>query len=332
MSAQQTVIVTGGNAGLGYQCAKAIALANAGWHVIIASRDAARSAQAVDALRRESGSQTIGAMPLDLASLASIRAFGADYAHHNLPPLRALVCNAGVQSAGPMTYTTDGFETTFGVNHLGHFLLTNLLLQHLAPPARIVFVSSGTHDPATLDGRFTPPAYTSAQQLAWPERNGGRTLSGMQRYTTSKLCNILCAYELDRRLRAAGYGTTQPLMSVNAYDPGPVPGTGLIRDWNPLLAYLVKSPLMRLLGAQISDVVTSGRAMARLVLDPELAAVSGAYFQINQQRRSSAESYDRAKACELWESSAELVQLLPQESRVSSTTPVRRSIVVGAAQ
>jgi NAD(P)-dependent dehydrogenase (short-subunit alcohol dehydrogenase family) len=135
----------------------------------------------------------------------------------------------------------------------------------------------------------------------------------MRRYTTSKLCNLLFTYELDRRLRAAGQQTPLIPITVNAYDPGPVPGTGLIRDWHTLVAYLVKSPLIRLLGAQISDVQTSGAAMARLVLDPALSPVSGTYFQINQPRRSSLASYDGATARALWEASAELVGLTSAE-------------------
>ncbi|MBC8077832.1 MAG: SDR family NAD(P)-dependent oxidoreductase, partial [Chloroflexales bacterium] len=124
----KTVIVTGGNAGLGYACASTIAAANQGWHIIVASRDASRGATAVQQLRRDTGVPTIDAMTLDLASLASVRAFTDAFRARALPPLQAIVCNAGTQVLRGTSYTSDGFETTFGVNHLGHFLLVNLLL------------------------------------------------------------------------------------------------------------------------------------------------------------------------------------------------------------
>ena len=311
-SPNKTVIITGGNSGLGYQCAKTLASANDQWHIVIASRDPMRTSTAVEQLRRETAYPAIDALPLDLGSLDSIRTFEASLQACDWPPLHAIVCNAGTQSMQGITYTQDGFETTFGVNHLGHFLLVNLLLRHLVAPARIVFVSSGTHDPETLDGRFAPPQYHNARLLALPDE--AAPLSGMRRYTTSKLCNILCAYELHRRLHTEGYHTADCPITVNAYDPGPVPGTNLIRDWNPIVRRLVKSPLLRWFGVHISDVETSGAAMAHLILDPELAHVSNKYFQVSRERSSSKESYNEATAKELWHTSAELVKLQPNET------------------
>src|SRR5579883_1041351 len=203
----KTVIITGGNTGLGYQCAKTIAASGQPWHIVIASRDTAKAAKAVEQLKSETAHEQISAMRLDLASLDSVRVFAREIAASNLPPLHAIVCNAGVHVFGKVTYTQDGFETTFGVNHLGHFLLVNLLLRSLIAPARIVFISSGTHDPATTDGRWNPPAYHDAYQLAWPEKGGRRPLPGIRRYSTSKLCNLYCAYELARRLEAEGLST-----------------------------------------------------------------------------------------------------------------------------
>src|SRR6266700_4901904 len=172
----QTVVLTGGTAGLGYVCARAIAASHPARHLVIASRNQEQATQVVNTLQRETGNQHIEWMPLDLASLASIRSFARDFAERDLPPLRSVVCNAGLQVISGTAYTQDGFETTFGVNCLGHFLLVNLLLHHLVAPARIVFVSSGTHIPTrkkTLLSRIisaTPPHYREAQALAWPEQ------------------------------------------------------------------------------------------------------------------------------------------------------------------
>jgi NAD(P)-dependent dehydrogenase (short-subunit alcohol dehydrogenase family) len=169
----RTVIITGGNTGLGYACARAIAASHANWHIVIASRNQQQATQAVTTLRAATGNQHIEQMPLDLASLTSVRAFARDFIAHELPPLGAAICNAGIQVVSETTYTQDGFETTFGVNCLGHFLLVNLLLRHLDAPAQIVFVSSGVHYPGFQDimsrlTGITPPHYRDARALAWP--------------------------------------------------------------------------------------------------------------------------------------------------------------------
>lgn len=311
---QRTVIVTGGNSGLGYYCTRAIAT-HPDWHVIVASRSLEKAQQAVATLMAETANQTIEAMELNLASLASVRQFATAFAARDLPPLQAIVANAGTQVLGPLTYTEDGFEMTFGVNHLGHFLLINLLLRHLVSPARIVIVSSGTHDPDTIEGKFNPPDYRDAKSAASPETDGRSPLSGIRRYSTSKLCNLLFAYELARRLAAEGYSTAQHPITVNAFDPGAVPGTGLTRDYNPLLRLLLTSPLLlRLLRVRVNSVRDSGAGMARLILDPALASTTAKYFQGLNAVPSSKDSYSLEMAAELWQSSVELVRLQPGET------------------
>lgn len=325
--ATRTVIITGGNAGLGEQCARTIA-ADHSWHVVIASRDAERAQAAAVRLVAATGNPAIKALPLDLASLASVRAFAGGYGRRARPPLRALVCNAGIQIARGITYTADGFETMFGVNHLGHFLLAHLLLQQLVAPARIVVVSSGTHDPASIDGRFNAPVYRDAPSLAWPERPGAPQMSGIRRYATSKLCNLFFAYELDRRLRESGLSTPARPITVNAYDPGATPGTGLVRQYPAPVRALWTSPLtsrvLRALGLRVYDVATSGAAMARLVLDPALEGVSGRYFHVHAEAPSSRESHDRQRARELWDVSVAMVRLAAEEAQL----PLQQSVLV----
>ncbi len=164
-SAQKLAIVTGGNTGLGYHAAKTI-LASSGWSVIIACRVPATAQEAVSTLKASipanlSTSNTVDWMQLDLASLDSIRNFVQAFAAKkvSLPPLHALVLNAGIQVQNHST-TKDGFETTFGVNHLGHFLLAQLMLPHIAKNSKITFVASGTHDPKQTTG-MPHPVYTS---------------------------------------------------------------------------------------------------------------------------------------------------------------------------
>src|SRR5690349_19035872 len=143
---RSTVLVTGGNSGIGFECARR--LAAEGWHVLIASRNRDASADAARRIARESGNDAVSAMSLDLGSLESGRRFAGEIEAADVP-LRALVCNAGLQVSKGLQRSVDGLELTFAVNHLGHFLLTNLLLRRLAAntPARIVIVASGVHDP-----------------------------------------------------------------------------------------------------------------------------------------------------------------------------------------
>ncbi len=147
-----TAIITGGNGGLGYECARVIAAASPQWQVIIAARDHAKSEEAARSIIAATGNSNVAAIDLDLGSLDSVRRFAAGFAARGLPPIGAIVCNAGIQTVRELTFTAEGYETTFAVNHLGHFLLVNLLLRYLSDRARIVIVSSGTHNPDQFTG------------------------------------------------------------------------------------------------------------------------------------------------------------------------------------
>ena len=237
---------------------------------------------------------------VDLASLTSVRDFVAAFAAAGLPPLHALVCNAGVQTVDTR-FTVDGVEMTFGVNHLGHFALVDGLLGHLRAPARIVVVASGTHDPKKFTG-MPNPNYTSAEDLAHPV--AGAPANGRLRYTTSKLCNVLFAYELDRRLGQGANGVT-----VTAFDPGLMPASGLARDYSPAVRFVwgLVGPMLRLL-PNVNSTRTSGARLAALAVDPAFEGVTGRYYEGAEEIRSSVDSYDTAKAADLWQTSERLVQ------------------------
>lgn len=309
MSDQRTVLITGGTGSLGYQAAKSIA-ADGGWLVVITGRRSAEVGRAAAALGAETGAEIVG-MPLDLGVLADVRRFTGELVNRGLPPLHAIVGNAGMQTVSGSAVTADGFEQTFAVNHLAHFLLVRELLPHLASPGRIVLVASGTHDPAKRTG-MPAPGYTDARSLARPDgpAPGSPALEGRRRYTASKLCNVLMAYELARRL-AAGSVEGPAAVTVNAFDPGLMPGTGLARDYPTVqaLAWRYLMPALTVLpGLNVHSPRRSGAALARLVTDPELAAVTGRYFSGAREIRSSADSYDLGKAADLWETSADLVE------------------------
>jgi hypothetical protein len=177
------------------------------------------------------------------------------------------------------------------------------------------------------------PRYRNPEALAWPEKYPDSIeqadspgLIGRRRYTTSKLCNILCTYELSRHLQDES-SSTYPL-TVNAFDPGAMPSTGLSRDWPALARFIFNTllpplvPLIRLSGININTASTSGKHLARLVLDPQLINVSGKYFSGLHEIPSSQESYDRDKSRELWEGSTELVKLASDEALL----PVHRTL------
>lgn len=323
-AAAKTVIITGGSMGLGFQAARHIATTYPQWHIIIANRSTTAGQEAVQAIRKQAPSASIEAQPLDLGSLASVRTFAASITSRKLPPIQALICNAALQVVSD-TRTVDGFETTFGVNHLGHFLLTQLLLPHLVAPARIINVSSGTHFSSTDVGQadkggMPDPAYTTAQAAAFPPPVSGGDLQfiGRQRYATSKLANMWHTYELIRRLEQ---DTRLPRpITVNAFDPGLMPGTGLARDYAPPVRWVWENVLPRIpaltrlmLGAAPTSVPVSGANLARLAVDPAWEGITGKYIQGDQAIPSASASYDERIARELWESSKELVKLKTPE-------------------
>lgn len=298
MTTTRTAVITGATSGLGLECARALLAGDDSWHVVLAVRDPARGAAAVAEL---AAPQRCTVLPLDLASLRSARAFGRVLVDAGLPPLRAVVCNAGLQVPDGTKLTEDGIEMTFGVNHLGHFVLVQGLLAQLDRPARIVVVSSGTHDPAKFTG-MPKPSYVSAEELAHPP--AGADVNGRRRYTTSKLCNMLFVYELDRRLGHGADGVT-----VTGFDPGLMPGSGLARDYSPLgrLAWRYLMPALRVL-PNVNAVRTSGARLAALVWDPRFDGVTGEYFEGAKAIRSSADSYDEALARDLWDTSERLAK------------------------
>ena len=144
-----TVLVTGGTLGLGYQAALQVAQQRPEYQIIVASRKDSDSSAA--AINKATGRNNAIWLPLDLSSLTKVRTFANDYSKKGYPPIKALLLNAGLQVTKGISYTEDGFETTFGVNHVGHALLFFLLRPQLAPDTRVVITASGVHDPGRSD-------------------------------------------------------------------------------------------------------------------------------------------------------------------------------------
>jgi NAD(P)-dependent dehydrogenase (short-subunit alcohol dehydrogenase family) len=289
------ILITGGTSGLGLATARTLVARGVG-DVVITGRDE-------KSVHRTA--QEIGATPqaLDLGSLAGI----ADAVDHlrnaGVLPLRAVVANAGLQLTSPAS-TEDGFEATFGVNHLGHVALIGRLLAAgaLAPSGRIVFVSSGTHDPGLRTG-MPHPLQIDARDLSRPAPREEGTVDSRRRYTTSKLANVMTAYALARRLSPVP-------IAVNAFDPGLMPGTGLARDASPIERLLWRTLLRGLVTLKVaSSPERSARMLADLAVGEDLAGLSGTYWSVDHERRSSLASYDEAIQDRLWRESLALVGL-----------------------
>jgi NAD(P)-dependent dehydrogenase (short-subunit alcohol dehydrogenase family) len=186
--AGKTALVTGANSGVGYQAAAE--LARHGAHVLLGCRNAAKGQAALERLLREAPGASAEVVSLDMASLASIRAFAAGFAARGIA-LDLLINNAGVMALPKRELTADGFERQFGTNHLGHFALTGLLMPELLAAAapRVVTVSSIAHRRGKID---------------FDNLQSERSYSPRGAYNTSKLANLLFALELERRAKAAG--------------------------------------------------------------------------------------------------------------------------------
>ncbi len=281
------MLITGGNTGLGLETA--VALAAMGASVTITSRDAARGEAARREIRDRSGSDLVEVMALDLASTASIRAFAESFlADH--PRLDVLVNNAGL-ILSRRSETEDGFETTFGVNHLGHVLLTELLLDRLkaGAPSRIVIVASDAHKFA-LDGLKFDDLQCHGRY--WSYRVYGR----------SKLANVYFMRALARRLEGTG-------VTVNAVHPGSV-ATRFARDGDTRLSTALTTAVARPFSRTPEE---GARTQVRVASDPELSGVTGTYFCNSEpaDERLSRVARDDEAAERLWVVSRELLGLGP---------------------
>jgi retinol dehydrogenase-12 len=265
-----TYLITGGNTGIGLSTATA--LAASGGRVLIACRSAAAGETALARIKADSGSDDVRLLSLDLASLSSVRACADAFLTLD-EPLHVLVNNAGVARPGR---TADGFELHFGVNHLGHFALTQLLLPRLTasgPGARIVNVSSEAH--------YSAPGI----DFAAVRRTGG-ALVGLREYAVSKLCNVLHAQELARRV---------PEVNAYALHPGVVASDIWRRVPRLARPFITRRMLTTEQGAATSVYCATS---------PAVAADNGLFYDKCALRPASAVATPELAAL-LWKHSAE---------------------------
>ncbi len=272
--AGKTFIITGANTGIGKITARE--LARRGAHVVLACRSREKTLPVVEELRRATANDRIEHVALDLGDLAAVRACGQALLDRGLP-IHGLINNAGL--AGQRGLTRDGFEVQFGTNHLGHYLLTRLLLDRIiaSGPARIVNVASMAH--------------YNVRKLDWDVlQQKTRTVTAMREYAVSKLANVLFTKELARRLEG-----TQ--VTAYALHPGVVATDVWRRVPGPLRWAMKHFMITPEEGARASLVCATA---------PELAGESGRYYDVGgRERRPSRLADDAALAAELWRRSAE---------------------------
>ena len=306
---KRTVIVTGGNSGLGYQCAKNIAMKDKDYTLVLACRNPKKAAKAIQDMKAETENENIYSVALDLASLDSVRTFKELYKKENFPPLYSIVCNAGLNRT-PLEYTKDGFEMTFGVCHLGHFLLVNEMLDMVAEGGRIVFVASDMHRPPIMMS-LKAPAFTDAYKLAYLGKNEKPSGKDMNlRYSMAKLSNILCTYEMADRLKTAGKKIT-----VNAFNPGLMTDTNFMPTGSKVQKALISagSTIVAKLTNRYGSGLTSGKELAKMVTEESFEGVSGKYNDRGTITKTSEPSYDKKAAKKLWEQSVELLKMKQDE-------------------
>lgn len=266
----------------------------------------------MDAIRQAYSKARVSYAPLDLFSLYSVRRLPAALAALSIPHIDGLILNAGGinMKAKSLEFTEDGFERTFQLNFLGHFLLANLLIEHMTAGARIIFVSSDLHDPAaTRMGKITPPRYGPVEDLATGTRTAAK-LQPMARYGTAKMYAMMAAYELDRKLKKM----KKPI-TVNSWSPGVVPTTQAGRDMNPIMKKILTSRwVVNFMGSHLSTEEEAAQALGGLLTDAKYSGVSGKYFDGFKEVPSSVESRDESKSRAVWEQSAMLAGLLEEHT------------------
>ncbi|XP_021844264.2 short-chain dehydrogenase TIC 32, chloroplastic [Spinacia oleracea] len=285
-----TAIVTGASSGIGAETSRVLALR--GVHVIMGVRNMDAGKVVKDKIVQEIPDAKVDAMELDLNSMASVRKFASDY-NSSKRPLNLLINNAGIM-ATPFMLSKDNIELQFATNHLGHFLLTHLLLDTMKKTAkdsgregRIVNVSSEAH------------RFPYSEGVRFDKLNESSGYSSWRAYGQSKLANILHANELTKRLKDEGANIT-----ANSLHPGAI-NTNLFR-YNSFMDGMIRN----LGGKYVLKSVPQGAATTCYVaMHPQVKGVSGEYFSDSNLAKTTPKAQDASLAEKLWDFSMKLIKV-----------------------
>jgi len=268
---QKTYLVTGATSGLGLAAVRHMAKSS-DVHVIAGVREFSRAGT----LRRALPAARLTLLTLDVADLSSVRGFCAEVIQLGRP-LHGLCLNAGLQFARGDLRSPDGFELTFATNHLGHFLMYELLAPQLTAHARVITIGSGTQNPNKTAAHrfgFRDGVYTTAAALAQaaPDPSLDAPQQGRDAYAASKTANLLFIKAMAR---------LAPATTFLALEPGAMPGTGLVRDaavFRRLMWHTLARLILPWMGGSTPE--RSGRVLAKMLVDPSFAAPSGSYLDV----------------------------------------------------
>ncbi|HXW95625.1 MAG TPA: SDR family oxidoreductase [Nitrososphaerales archaeon] len=277
--AQRICMVTGASSGIGKETSRK--LAELGATVVMASRNQKRGVRAISEIKGANNNAQVELMLADFASLDSVRALVKEFLEKH-DSLHVLVNNAGGVRV-TRSVTSDGFETTFQVDYLSHFLLTNLLLEVLkkSAPSRIINVSSASH-------------YRGHMNFDDLQLKKGYGV--MKAYSQAKLAQVLFTYELSRRLEGTG-------VTVNSLHPGAV-ATNLWKGSLGPFSFLGNISRLFLISPE-----KGAEAPVYLTSSSEVEGVTGKYYDRMREKQSSAESHDQAAARKLWDESERMTGL-----------------------
>lgn len=312
---KSTVVITGASSGVGLYAAKA--LADRGWYVVMACRDLVKAEAAAESLGI--AKENYNLMQIDLASLESVRQFVQKFRIIGRP-LTALVCNAAIYMPllkEPLR-SPEGYELSMATNHLGHFLLCNLMLEDLknspAPDKRLVILGTVTHNPDELGGKIPPrPDLGNLDGFAAGFKDpitmaDGKQFEPVKAYKDSKVCNVLTMRELHRR-----YHDSTGITFSSLY-PGCVADTPLFRNHYPLFQKIFPWFQKNITGGYVSQEL-AGERVADVVADPEYKQ-SGMYWSWGNRQKKDRQSFvqkvspqarDDEKAERMWDLSEKLV-------------------------
>ncbi|KAF9387985.1 hypothetical protein CPB97_001790 [Podila verticillata] len=296
-STKKVFVMTGGNIGIGFECAKLI-VAQPNVHLILGCRDTQRGAKGVMNLEPFcANGSTVEHKSLDLATFASVRKFATELEESQPQGIHTLILNAGLMVFS-RRMTVDNFETNLQVNHLSQFLLVQLLLPLLRKgyvtwqePSCVTFVSSSLHQAGV--GRGKGP------ELTIENIDGSKEFDGMVMYRNSKLCQVLCMLTLAATLEK------DDAVNVNAVCPGFVPTTDLKRDSGFATRMMMDNVLSRISAA--STVTEGGERVFKACTEGR--AKNGGYFAKGEESQSSDESHDAEKQQFWWKWSSDAVGL-----------------------
>lgn len=313
-----TVVITGASSGVGLYAAKA--LAKRGWYVVMACRDLAKAEKAAQSVEIPQDSYTI--LHVDMGSLDSVRQFISSFRSLRRP-LDALVCNAAIYMPllkEPLR-SPEGYELTMTTNHLGHFLMCNIMLEDMkrspSSDRRMVILGTVTHNPEELGGKIPPrPDLGELQGFAAGFKDpvtmaDGKKFEPVKAYKDSKVCNVLTMRELHRR-----YHESTGITFTSLY-PGCVATTALFRNHYPLFQKIFPIFQRYITGGFVSEEL-AGERVAMVVADPEYKQ-SGAYWSWGNRQKKNRQSFvqkvspqarDDERAERMWDLSKQLVNLI----------------------